>query len=198
MICANCSFINNFAKVEFFCKNCGFLNSLTNVNYFEYLDIPLSIKINKSVLESHYLQLMMLYHPDKFVNKSLQEKSNSLIHSSFLNDAYNTLLNDLDTIAYIYKIMFNSNIIDEEKTLNNSTIMMEFLDLYEKLDSINSKSDLEIFTQSLLQKKEDVLTSLQTINLLNVNEHIKNQMISLYIKLKYIEKVLQKIKLKVL
>ena len=81
--CIKCCEVSVDKLTNFFCEKCGYLNIFQHINYFNYLDLPLSLSVNLEDLEEKYLNLMMLYHPDKFINKDDQQQQNDKISSPF-------------------------------------------------------------------------------------------------------------------
>lgn len=182
-------------STNYFCSLCGYLNIFDDVNYFEYMGLPLSLIVNLDNLEDKYLQLMVKYHPDKFVNKDEKEQHNALAHSSLLNNAYNTLKEPLLILSHIYKHFLGRDIIKDETTINNPMISMEFLELYEELDEAKTHEEVENFVTKIQNKKNNILNDLNKLNLLE-EVHNTEKLIMEYIKLKYIYRILEKSLLK--
>lgn len=183
--CINCK--QNFdAQQGFICPNCAYLNPLIDIDYFSYLELPKDINVNLAKLEEQYTALMLKYHPDKFVSKTEEQKVNSLNHSGYLNQAYDALKNETSRFAYMYKIINNESII-EENTVNNSELFMEFFKYYEELENIEHTDDLKIFVGKLSSLKQDILRDNQDLDFTN-----KEVAYKIYIKLKYIDKILEK------
>ena len=100
-----------------------------------------NIDLNK--LQKSYRIIQAEIHPDKFVSASQIEKNQSLIKSTEINDAYQTLKNPIKRARYLIKINLNS----EE---NNSTLppsfLMQQMEWEEHLESIlEKKNELEKF-----------------------------------------------------
>ncbi|MFL1781296.1 Fe-S protein assembly co-chaperone HscB [Candidatus Hepatincolaceae symbiont of Richtersius coronifer] len=194
IFCINCQ-KKIKASTGFVCDECGYLNPLSSfpaINYFTYLNFDPSFKIDLQQLEQVYLNLMQIYHPDKFVLKSENEKNNSAIHSSYLNNAYNILNNEVSRLAYYYKLMNGENIIEDEGTINDPALTMEFLESYEKLDNSVTKADLKAFQQELHLAKNYILNDIKKMDIKEQGNQIK----TLYIKTKYIERILEKSQIK--
>jgi molecular chaperone HscB len=194
--CIKCSNGNINKASNFFCEKCGYLNIFQAINYFDYLDLSINLYVNLEDLEEKYLSLMMLYHPDKFINKDAQEQQNALLHSSFLNDAYNTLKNPILILAHLYKYFIGVDIIKAEMTINNPLISIEFLELYEELEQIENKVDLNNFVENISKNQNNLLDNLNKVDFKNITKEDEEILIMGYIKLKYISRVLEKTLLK--
>lgn len=184
--CVNCQKEINVLKDTFVCCNCGYLNPLNDIDFFSYLGFSKTLEINKEELESIFMKLMMKYHPDNFIKSSEAEKINSLTHSGYLNKAYDTLKNETSRFAYMYEITNNESIISENE-VNNSALFMEFFEYYEELENIQHTDNLKIFRDKLLQLKQQILQE-------NMNIDFSNKTLahSVYVKLQYIDKIIQK------
>ena len=100
-----------------------------NLTYFEIFDIEIDISINLNDLDSKYLKLQSKFHPDKFVNASVIEKSVAVRISTHINDGYKTLKDLVTRVDYILKI--NNFTIDENTTFKNSKFLVEQMELTE-------------------------------------------------------------------
>jgi molecular chaperone HscB len=184
--CVNCQKEIDVLKDTFVCVNCAYLNPLNDIDFFSYLQLPKSLEINKENLEIKFIELMGKYHPDNFVGASELEKINSLTHSGYLNKAYDSLKNETSRFAYMYELTNGQSIISENE-VNSSELFMEFFEYYEELENIQHTYNLKIFRNKLLQLKQKILQEN-----INIDFSYKDLAHSVYVKLKYIDKIISK------
>jgi molecular chaperone HscB len=117
-----------------------------------------NIDINR--LQKSYRIIQAEIHPDKFVSASQIEKNQSLIKSTEVNDAYQTLKNPIKRARYLIKINLNSE-------LKNSTLpprfLMQQMEWEEHLESISEqKSELEKFRLLIHSEYQKNLSNLES------------------------------------
>ena len=118
-----------------------------------------NIDLNK--LKKSYRIIQAEIHPDKFVSASQIEKEQSLIKSTEINDAYQTLKNPIKRARYLIRINLNSK-------ENNSTLCPDFLmqqmEWEEHLESISKqKVELEKFSHLINSKYQKNIIALEKV-----------------------------------
>ncbi len=186
IICVNCQNRFDVLLSTFVCTVCCYLNPLKKIDFFSYMGLPKNLDVDLKKLELQFNNLMIKYHPDSFVNKTEEEKINSLNHGGYLNEAYDVLKNETSRFAYLYEITNKQSIVSED-TVNNSELFMEFFEYYEELESIQNTDNLKIFRDKLFQMKQNILKENINIDFLNKEISFK-----IYVKLKYIDKIIEK------
>lgn len=188
--CSACNKHNEDAK-NYVCSNCGFVNPLpVNMNYFTYFSIPCSFFIDIKNLKTLYQELVLVYHPDNHVLSSADSQLHALNHSAYLNEGFHVLENNLQRFAYYFELQNNKPIIGEE-ILHDSSVSMEFFSIYEKLDSLNTKEELQDLFIELQTKEQELLQQVKNLD-------FNNQVVAkkLYILLSYVYKIQQQLQAK--
>ncbi|MFK7860201.1 MAG: Fe-S protein assembly co-chaperone HscB [Granulosicoccus sp.] len=109
-------------------------------SFFELFDIPDSFRIDKDHLVSRYRELQTQLHPDKFASGTDAERRWSLQAASYVNEGYQTLLDDLSRAAYILQL--NGIAVDEETdTQMDPMFLMEQMELRESLELAETSAD---------------------------------------------------------
>jgi len=121
----------------------------------------MQFNIDLDRLQKSYRIIQAEIHPDKFVSASQIEKNQSLIKSTEVNDAYQTLKNPIKRAKYLIKKNLNS----EE---NNSTLppsfLMQQMEWEEHLESISEqKSELEKFKLLINGEYQKNLSNLESV-----------------------------------
>lgn len=187
--CEFCKQVFDVKEHKFFCSRCGKLNSIDiNVDYFSYLDITVDFPVNKDLLEENYFNIYSVYHPDNFVKSCNKEKLNAINHSSYVNNGYLTLKNNINLICYIYKLETLEDINLEH--IASKELAMFFFNLNEELDEITSNSEKEAFKEKIEKLYNQTLTAVKKAFSDKNYEVIKNVLIH---KLKYIERLQSRI-----
>mmetsp|Transcript_14911 Transcript_14911/g.10814 ORF Transcript_14911/g.10814 Transcript_14911/m.10814 type:complete len:99 (+) Transcript_14911:193-489(+) len=89
------------------CNPCQYLKdpaTVQTLNYFEFFCMEPSFDVDFRKLNLQYKEFQKLLHPDKFNLASELMKENSNTLSSYANNAYYTLINDLERSIYILKL----------------------------------------------------------------------------------------------
>jgi molecular chaperone HscB len=135
-----------------FCSSCGKLQRPHGADYFSLLELPRKLWIEMPALEQKFLQLSWKLHPDKFVNRSEEEKELSLQLSSELNDAYRALRDPIARVEYLLAIEGERK-EGEKKQQAPPELLEEVFELNESLDELreakSSGGDLAALKQRL-------------------------------------------------
>jgi len=176
--CWQCDFPH---KSELFCSKCKALQKLPkDLNYFDIIGVKKDFDIAHDQVQQKYKQLQTLLHPDKFGQKSEEEKEISENLSSLVNKAYSTLINPLDRGLYILKLHNVS--IPEETTSLEPEFLMEIMEINEQIEEASEDKGK---TLELLKINRSVLDSLtKQISQSFHNENI-DEAKRLLIKMKY-------------
>ena len=87
-----------------------------------------------------YMELQKQVHPDNFANESDERKRISLQQTSRVNEAYNTLKDDVLRAAYMLTLKgVDINLSNE--TTKDMAFLMEQMQTREKLENIRNESD---------------------------------------------------------
>ena len=168
------------------------------MNYFQLYDLPVSFRVDQSLLKKNFYLLSRQYHPDFHTRLTDQEQAVVLEKSSEVNKAYKTFSDEDDTIRYVLKL---KNLLeDEEKYALDPGFLMEVMDINEELmeleldETAEQLVDVEHKTNHLLLKTyDDVATLLETYQEGVTSEEELLQVKDFYYKKKYLQRILDKI-----
>jgi molecular chaperone HscB len=165
------------------------------MNYFELYNIPVSLKVDPTVVKQKFYELSRKYHPDFYSNTTNEEQAEVLEKSSLVNKAFKTFSNADETIKYVLQL---KNLLEEEekyKLPNN--FLMEMLDLNEQLmDAKMEQNEQQIkdIQQSIFNFQSSIYEDVKQII-----EHYKDDSVSekellqvkdYYFKKKYLNRIL--------
>lgn len=120
------------------------------MNPFKILNIKKSYNIDKSELERKYLEMQMIYHPDRA--SSDEEKEYFLSFSININNSYKILQNDYDRAI----LLLNLEKIDHNHQKLSNEFLEHILEQNEEINNQASKLDLEHIIKLLNTKYKDL------------------------------------------
>ena len=121
----------------------------------------MQFNIDLNRLQKSYRIIQAEIHPDKFVSASQIEKNQSLIKSTEVNDAYQTLKNPIKRARYLIEINLNS---EENNSTLTPSFLMQQMEWEEHLESIlEQKSALEKFKLLIDGEYKKNLSSLERV-----------------------------------
>src|SRR5688572_17497481 len=101
------------------------------MNYFELFEIPVSPKVDRSLLATKYFSLQKKYHPDFYTSATDEEKEEVLKISADINKAFNTFKDPDLTIEYFLRL--NNHLATDEKYELPKDFLMEMMELNEAI-----------------------------------------------------------------
>ena len=155
-------------------------------NYFELFNLPEKFQIDSVKLQENYRSIQKEIHPDRFATSTENEKVQSMIKSTQVNDAYQTLKSPTKRAKYILSLHRSV-----EKITLPPDFLMQQMEWEEHLEDIEkNKSALDQFKLAINKKYKEysLLLSKQIDNDQNWNEAAIT-----IDKLYFVEKLLHKI-----
>ena len=119
-------------------------------NFFELFNLPEKFQIDTEKLQENYRSIQKEIHPDRFATSSENEKMQSMIKTTQINDAYQTLKSPIKRAKYILSLhKFN------EKVTLPPDFLMQQMGWEEHLEDIEKdKNELEQFKLSINEEYE--------------------------------------------
>ena len=155
-------------------------------NYFELFNLPEKFQIDSVKLQENYRSIQKEIHPDRFATSTENEKTQSMIKSTQVNDAYQTLKSTTKRAKYILSL--HKSI---EKITLPPDFLMQQMEWEEHLEDIEKNNkELDQFKLAINKKYKEysLLLSKQIDNDQNWNEAAIT-----IDKLYFVEKLLHKI-----
>ena len=169
---------------DFFCKSCKKIQENVEIDEFEIFSMDKRVFINLDLLEKKHLELQMTFHPNKFISLSKKEIEISNKYSSKINEAYNTLKNNVNRINLIL-MKSGVSIINHNETYKNSELLEDIMEIQEEFmfAEIDNKKKIKERIKKLI---DEIL--LDTEELYKKGDY--NQMLNNSIRLSYLSKIL--------
>ena len=155
-------------------------------NYFELFNLPEKFQIDSVRLQENYRSIQKEIHPDRFATSTENEKTQSMIKSTQVNDAYQTLKSTTKRAKYILSLHKSV-----EKITLPPDFLMQQMEWEEHLEDIEKNNkELDQFKLAINKKYKEysLLLSKQIDNDQNWNEAAIT-----IDKLYFVEKLLHKI-----
>ena len=155
-------------------------------NYFELFNLPEKFQIDSVRLQENYRSIQKEIHPDRFATSTENEKTRSMIKSTQVNDAYQTLKSTTKRAKYILSLHKSV-----EKITLPPDFLMQQMEWEEHLENIEKKiKELDQFKLTINKKYEEYSLMLSTqID----NDQNWNEAAITIDKLYFVEKLLHKI-----
>ncbi|KRZ09764.1 Zinc metalloproteinase nas-36 [Trichinella zimbabwensis] len=162
--CWHCHSLRDCISDPFFCRTCSFVQPpIVCKNYFDFFGLEPSYNLDVSVLTSRFRSLQNTLHPDRFTQKSENERKFSEQQASLINDAYSTLLKPYPRAVYMLELMGEKISDGDERSAGvSSQFLMHIFELNEKLEDceIESPSSLIALRQKVAADVEQCKLSL--------------------------------------
>lgn len=109
-------------------------------NYFELFGLDPLFEVDKSRLQAEQQRLQASYHPDRYIGADERDKRLSTQVASWVNQAYETLLDPVKRSRYLLEIN-GANIPDDSSTTSDTEFLMEQIELREEVESCRNSED---------------------------------------------------------
>jgi molecular chaperone HscB len=109
-------------------------------NYFELFGLPAAYDITLKTLEKEYFSLQQHYHPDRFAAKPAKARAEAAGAALLINQAYQTLKNDLSRAQYILLQQGIRVNTDADTIKPSQQLLMEVMELQDTLQDIDNAS----------------------------------------------------------
>lgn len=159
--------------------------SLSMSDIFEIFGLSPCYNIDLQDLEDRFRRGQGLVHPDRFVAKSMQERTAAARQAVKLNESYQILKDPLKRAAAFLAVKGIKVPGDNGATVNHPALLGQVMQWREGLESCKSESELAVFESELSGKLESIKSAFDT------NEETLDY---LYLELVYISKILEEIR----
>ena len=189
--CSSCGIYIDTNVSSYLCT-CGVLNAIdySNTNYFEYLGFKPSIHLDNKRLDESYEKTIQLYHPDIFINDTVDNQKEAANHSIYTNDAYKTLSNQLSRLSYYFYYVTGLEVIHKKQIHDNYLMNNLFFILYERLHNVNSKREIEELINDINNEWDKALNDFDNALKNKYYQDIKD---NIYVRLSYLDKLKRRI-----
>ena len=155
-------------------------------NYFELFNLPEKFQIDSVKLQENYRSIQKEIHPDRFATSTENEKVQSMIKSTQVNDAYQTLKSPTKRAKYILSLHRSV-----EKITLPPDFLMQQMEWEEHLEDIEKNNkELDQFKLAINKKYEEY--SLMLLTQIDNDQNWNEAAITID-KLYFVERLLNKI-----
>jgi molecular chaperone HscB len=159
------------------------------MNYFEFFQIPISLKVDEVALKKIFYANSRKYHPDFFAAEDASKQTEMLELSSLNNEAYKTLADFDKRMKYVLQL--NGVLNEEGKNEIPQDFLLEMMDINEALMELEFDFDTAKFYDIKKQLKEKETTLYAVIEPLveNFDETKLDLVKEYYLKKKYLLRI---------
>ena len=109
-------------------------------NFFELFEVPVSYYVDLDAVHRTYMDIQKQVHPDNFAHDTAERKRISMQQTSRVNEAYNTLKDDVMRAAYMLTLK-GVDIKLSNETTKDMAFLMEQMQTRERLEHIRNEAD---------------------------------------------------------
>ncbi len=162
----NCPTCQQPLALPFYCTNCQLLLAETTpLSSFELFNLPTRYSVDQSALESAFLRLSRLLHPDYFTLASPEQQQLSEHYSSRLNEAYRVLRDPYARCEYLLKLLAPENVDAEAGQKLSPDFLEAMLEIRMELEEAietRDQASLARITSSVDANRGTILRKLET------------------------------------
>lgn len=160
------------------------------MNYYELFNIPVSPKVDMSVLQKKYYELQRAAHPDFHSGASEEEKQTLLELSAHINKAIVIFKDEQKSIAYFLEL--KGVLETDDKYALPNDFLMEMMELNEVLEDNNRESVVSAI-QAIETHLAGSINGLLQKNDAEFTEEALNRLKGYYYKKKYLQRILDRL-----
>jgi len=109
-------------------------------NYFELFGLPVDFQIDETLMHDNHQKLQLVFHPDRFINGTEQEKRLAVQKAAWINEAYEILKDPVKRARYMLEVG-GLELNDDHETTGDTAFLMEQIELREEMDQCRSCTD---------------------------------------------------------
>ena len=109
-------------------------------NYFELFELVAQFQIDRDELAERYQKLQSQFHPDRFIDANDQDKRVAMQATTFINEAYKTLLEQPSRARYLLELHGVPFSIEQDTTKDMDFLMAQ-MSLREQIDEVDRQED---------------------------------------------------------
>ncbi|CAI2377853.1 unnamed protein product [Moneuplotes crassus] len=179
-------------QFRFFCEGCKYLKDpsiLDSVDHFELFDIKEDYDIDIEKLDETFYQLQQMFHPDRFTmtgDEDLME--NSTTYSSFINNSYKLLKDDLERAKYILKKK-GYKALEEGDQISDIEYLQQIMEIREEIESSETQEELNVLKADTLLKKQTIVEKVSSLFKAEAYEEIIETLVQLRYTIRILEAI---------
>ena len=129
-------------EIPYLCEACGVLTrEPARLDHFARMGLPRTFNLDREQLETAYLKLSRLLHPDRRVREGAAVQTKAMVLSARLNEAYTTLKDDIARAEHLLALAGGPSADDDKRTPPG--FLLEQLELREAAEEATDAAALE-------------------------------------------------------
>ncbi|WP_135078650.1 Fe-S protein assembly co-chaperone HscB [Terasakiella sp. SH-1] len=171
---------------DLFCETCHAVQPPGHIDHFSRLGLHKDYGIDVDGLERTYFELQRHLHPDRFANKTAQEKNLSQQQAVSLNEAFEVLKDPLKRADYLLQVLGTDG-ISHDHTVNDPILLMEAM---ETREALMEATDVAVVNKLSDRARRDVRECVKAIAAAFETTKL-DEARKLALRLKYLTKLLE-------
>lgn len=171
---------------DLFCETCHAVQAPGQIDHFSRLGLHKDYGVDVDGLERTYFELQRHLHPDRFANKTAQEKSLSQQQAVSLNEAFEVLKDPLKRADYLLQVSGVDG-ISHHHTVNDPILLMEAM---ETREALMEAQDVSVINKLSDKARRDVRDCVRAIAAAFAEDNL-DEARKLALRLKYLTKLLE-------
>ena len=140
-----------------FCTTCGKIQAVPKQKtYFEALDLPRRMSLDREQIERRFRERSQKVHPDRFGRASAIERRLALEHTTWVNDAYRVLRDPRTRAEYLLSLE-GVEVGHEEERASDPELLMTMMELQEQT-LVADAAELEQLLQQMRARRGELLS----------------------------------------
>ncbi|MET4693979.1 Fe-S protein assembly co-chaperone HscB [Endozoicomonas lisbonensis] len=128
-------------------------------NYFELFQLPVSCRVDLSLLAERYRELQKTVHPDRFAGADDRQQRLAIQYAAYVNEGYETLKSSMARSLYLlelagYKVDLETN------TVMDPVFLMEQMELREAMSEVRDHVDPEAELERMVDEVDEGVEAL--------------------------------------
>jgi molecular chaperone HscB len=167
------------------------------MNYFELYQLPITFRPDQNKVKTQFYSLSKKYHPDFYINESLERQEEVLELSTVNNKAFQVLKNPDKVLQYVLEL--KGVVTEGENYTLPQSFLMEMMDVNEVVMDLQFDPDpqkhseivkeIEKIESSLQRQLDELADSFDQLNETEQGSDILAKIKDVYYRNKYIKRL---------
>lgn len=177
-----------------FCTTCSKIQPVSKkTSLFDALELTPAMGVERAAIDKAFREVSRDVHPDRFGRDSAVERRLALEHTTRVNEAYRTLKDPQGRAEYLMATEGVAVAQETDRTADPA-LLMEMMELQEKIDGLSDEDDAEEMLGQAKQRKKKLLSVATTY--FDERQGARDEVVSALDELRYVRRLIERIELR--